>query len=598
MADAEALWLWFSVAMVAAVLLRRPAERIARGLAAQPFWCGLLLAAAPVLLRLALLPHHPEPTPAGADDFSYLLLSDTLAYSRLANPPHPMHRFFEANFVLQEPHYSSIFPLGQGLFLAAGQILTGHAWAGVLLSEALLCGLCYWMLLGWVSPLWALAGGWFAVCEFGPLNQWMNSYWGGAVAGIAGCLIFGALPRLRGGGLGPAAVLGAGLGLSWLTRPFETALVGFSVGLYFVMLLRGIETRKLLRIAAAMLAAAAPFAGLGLLHNRAVTGDWMTLPYMLSQTQYGVPAAFTFQANPVPQRPLTPEQQLDYRAQSAVHDDDADTPERFASRLAERIGVYRFFFYPALYPALIAFLAALREVRFRWVLSVVLVFGLGTNFYPYFYPHYIAALTCVFVLMSVIGLREIGRLRPYGRMVGPAAVRLILIVYAAWFLLLYGVHLAGSRRLVAAIDGYDTAHFINWGDAEGRAYVNQQLARMPGEQLVFVHYSPRHGFHEWIHNPADIDRARVVRALDLGDSENRKLIHYYPQRTVLLLEPDVSPPRLTPYRVQTPEPTVAAPLNTRPRVTTRPRSGPMRARNPDQDAIPALPESGFLKRRP
>src|SRR5579863_4089225 len=464
MIAADALWFVFSLAMVAGVLLWQPVERMARGLAAKPLWCGALLAGLPVVLRLALLPQHPEPTPAGADDFSYLLLSDTLAHSRLANPPHPMHRFLEANFILQEPHYSSIFPPGQGLFLAAGQILTGHAWAGVLLSEALLCGLCYWMLLGWVSPLWALAGGWFAVCEFGPLNQWMNSYWGGAAAGIAGCLMFGALPRLRAGGFGPAVLLGAGLGLSWLTRPFETALAGLSIILYFAMLLRGMEARKLARIAATVLAATAPFAGLSLLHDRAVTGHWMTLPYMQSRAQYGVPATFTFQANPVPERPLTPEQQLDYRAQSAVHGDAADTPARFASRLAERIGLYRFFFYPPLYVALIAFLASLREMRFRWVLASVLVFGLGTNFYPYFYPHYIAALTCVFVLMSVAGLRELGRLRLAGRTAGQNAVRLILLLYAAWFLSLYGMYLAGDKQLLTALASYDTAHFINSGD--------------------------------------------------------------------------------------------------------------------------------------
>ena len=29
-----------------------------------------------------------------------------------------MHRFFETNFVLQEPSYSSIYPLGQGIVLA------------------------------------------------------------------------------------------------------------------------------------------------------------------------------------------------------------------------------------------------------------------------------------------------------------------------------------------------------------------------------------------------------------------------------------------------------------------------------------------------
>jgi hypothetical protein len=433
------------------------------------------------------------------------------------------------------------------------------------------------MLLGWVSPLWALAGGLFAVCEFGPLNQWMNSYWGGAAAGIAGCLMFGALPRLRGGGIGPAVLLGAGLGLSWLTRPFETALAGFSVALYFWMLLRGMGARKLVQIAAVVLTAVAPFAGFSVLHNRAVTGRWMTLPYMLSREQYGVPAAFTFQANPLPQRSLTPEQQLDYRVQSAVHGDGADTPARFASRLAERIGLYRFFFYPPLYVALIAFLASLREVRFRWVLASVLVFGLGTNFYPYFYPHYIGALTCVFVLMSVAGLGELGRLRLGGRMAGQEAVRVILLLYAAWFLFLYGGHLAGDERMMTAIARYDNAHFINWGDAEGRASVNRQLAQMPGEQLVFVRYGPRHGFHEWIQNPAGIDRAKVVWALDLGDHENRDLTGYYPQRSAWLLEPDVWPPRLTPYRPEQ-EPPVAAPPT-------------------DRDAIPTLPESGFLKNR-
>jgi hypothetical protein len=307
---------------------------------------------------------------------------------------------------------------------------------------------------------------------------------------------------------------------------------------------------------------------------------------MQSRAQYGVPATFTFQANPVPERSLTPEQQLDYRAQSAVHGDAADTPPRFASRLAERIGVYRFFFYPPLYPALIAFLASLRDLRSRWVLATVLLFGLGTNFYPYFHPHYIAVLTCVFVLMSVMGLHEVGRLRLGGRMAGQNAVRLILLLYAAWFLSLYGMYLAGNKQLLTALASYDTAHFINSGDAEGRAAVNQQLAQMPGQQLVLVHYAPRHGFHEWIHNAADIDHAKVVRALDLGDSENRKLIEYYPHRTVLLLEPDVWPPRLTPYPAEAPEPSVAAPPARRVRVP-----------KPEPDEFSTLPESGFLKRR-
>ena len=166
-------------------------------LAARTGWSMLLLAALPVALRLLLLPRHPVPTPAGADSFSYLLLADTLRHFRLANPPHALPQFFETVFVLQDPSYSSIYPLGQGLALALGWTIFGHPWAGVVLSVAALCSLCYWMLRGWTTPGWALAGGLLAVIEFGPLNEWMNIYWGGAVAAAAGCLVFGALPRLR-----------------------------------------------------------------------------------------------------------------------------------------------------------------------------------------------------------------------------------------------------------------------------------------------------------------------------------------------------------------------------------------------------------------
>jgi hypothetical protein len=55
--------------------------------------------------------------------------------------------------------YSSIYPLGQGIALAFGQIVFGDPWVGVLLAAGLFSALCYWMLRGWTSPGWALAGG-------------------------------------------------------------------------------------------------------------------------------------------------------------------------------------------------------------------------------------------------------------------------------------------------------------------------------------------------------------------------------------------------------------------------------------------------------
>ena len=179
-----------------------------------------------MVLRLLLLGHYPIPEPAVSDDFSYVLLADTLRHLRLANPPHAFPQFFETFFVLQEPTYSSIFPLGQGLVIAAGWLVFGHPWAGIGLSVGALCAFCYWMLRAWTTPGWSLIGGLFSVFLFGPLSQWMNSYWGGAVSGCAGCLVFGALPRLRQTGrMRDGPLLGLGLALQILTRPFESVLL-------------------------------------------------------------------------------------------------------------------------------------------------------------------------------------------------------------------------------------------------------------------------------------------------------------------------------------------------------------------------------------
>ena len=548
-----------------------------QALARKPAACFLLIAFLPVVLRLALLPHHPEPIASGADDFGYLLLSDTLSHLRLANPPHPMHRFFEADFVLQQPSYSSIFPLGQGLVLALGQIVTGHPWAGVLLSEALLCGLCYWMLRAWISPVPALLGGLLAVCEFGPLNQWMNTYWGGAVPAVAGCLVLGALPRIaRKKTLGIWAVLGLGLGLEWLTRPFEFTLLAVSVAVYLLLDRRGASFRTL---AIAILPILGCF-GLSLFHNHAVTGSWPRLPYMESRDQYGVPTTFTFQPIPVPNRPLNREQRLDYEAQSAVHG-SGESPRFFLQRLWERLPLYRFFAYPPLYLAWLAFLAQLRTAQFRWILGTVLLFAIGTNFYPYFYPHYVAALTCLFVLMSVAGLETIW-LR--WRLAGVA----ILLLCAAQFVFWYGVHLLGNQQWLAKLQPYEAGNFINWGDAEGRRAVAGQLAAVPGDQLVFVHYSPRHMFHAWVHNGAEIDRARTIWANDLGYAENQALVEYYPSRSAWFLEPDVWPPRLTRY--VRPSLTPAPSPGSAPARPTHTRASP----KPEQ-GIADLPESGFIR---
>jgi hypothetical protein len=524
-----------------ALTSKRFIEPWARRLAERPIWSMLLLAAAPVVLRMLLLANHPVPTPDVYDEFGHLLVADMLRHFRLANPPHALPQFFETFFVLQRPTYSSIYPIGQGLVLAIGWTLFGTPWAGVILATAAFCALCYWMLGAWVSPLWALVGGALAVIEFGPLCQWMNGYWGGAVTACAGCLVFGALPRLKAHPIRrDAALLGLGCAMHLLTRPYESIFLFAAAALYFAPMLRHPrDLRALLRVAPVAAAFLIAAIGITLAQNRAVTGRWTTLPYQLSQYQYGVPAGLTFQTDPEPHTPLTREQQLDYRMQRSFRGGSTETLTSYLQRLEFRVRYYRFFFLPALYLTLPLFLVSLRRWTMRWAALTLTLFALGINFFPAYQLHYAAACTCLMILAAVTGLQKLASVRR-------EAARIVLFLCAAHFLFWYSMHLFENTSIARAALPFETWDAINHRNPQRRIYVNRELAKIPGDLLVFVRYAyPQHLFQdEWVYNAADIDQARIVWARDLGVEEDAKLKQYYPGRKAILLEPDERPPSI------------------------------------------------------
>src|ERR1035438_9097530 len=113
---------------------------------------------------------------------------------------------------------------------------------------------------------------------------------------VSGCVVVGALPRLRErGGTNGAVLLGLGIGLQMLTRPYESLFLDLSVVLFFVPELRQKKGwSKLGRIALPALLAVVPAVALLLLQNKAVTGSWTTLPDSLSRYQYGLPNTLNF----------------------------------------------------------------------------------------------------------------------------------------------------------------------------------------------------------------------------------------------------------------------------------------------------------------
>src|SRR5882724_4043293 len=222
------------------------AERYLGRLARRRILSVLTVGATALLVRLLILPLAPIPQPFIHDEFSNLLAADTFASGRLTNPTHPMWIHFESFHILQKPTYNSMYPIASSVMMALGKVLFGHPWWGVWLSAGLFCAALCWMLQGWLPPQWALLGGLIAVIRIGVFSYWMNSYMGGAMAGLGGALVLGALPRImRRRRARDAVIMGIGIVILANSRPNE----GFftAAGAMLALLVWAIRYRPPLR---------------------------------------------------------------------------------------------------------------------------------------------------------------------------------------------------------------------------------------------------------------------------------------------------------------------------------------------------------------
>jgi hypothetical protein len=80
-----------------------------------------------------------------------------------------------------------------------------------------------------------------------------------------------------------------------------------------------------------------------------------------------------------------------------------------------------------------------------------------------------------------------------------------------------------------------------------REEFSKELNTTSGEHLVIVRYSTEHNpLAEWVYNNADIDHSKLVWARELPGVDLAPLLTYFHGRRVWLVEPDLSPPRLSP----------------------------------------------------
>jgi hypothetical protein len=478
--------------------------------------------------RIALLPIEPFRTPNIHDEFSYLLASDTFAHGRLTNPTPPLWRHFEAFYVLMQPTFTSKYGAAQPLFMAFGQRFLGTPRAGILLSMALAAASLCWMLQAYLPPDWALLGGLLAVVRISWFSYFGNSYWGGSVAILGGCLLFGAAARLgRARRAGDGLLLALGLLLLANARPFEGVLVSLPICLYTVWVLfrKRAQARIWLPGMVLLLVGAACT---GYYFHR-VTGDF-TFPWVVYWRQWSICPPFLFGKPNYSVHYQFRDQLLYNRDYEMAPYVSSRTEGNFVVGLAVK-GIYQwlFFVFPALTLALIGLIPTLRGSKYR-VLSYTLAFVCpGFLAETWLQAHYVAVATGILYLILLNGLRWMwvhGRHRVLWLKLLRGTLAAVIVMFLV-------------RLMVVPEDTFPPNWASQTGDIPGYQDIQRMMEAKKGKQLVIVRYRPDHFWgYSWINNGYDIPTQHVIWARDMEPEEsNLPLLCAFKDRQIWLLIP-------------------------------------------------------------
>jgi hypothetical protein len=334
--------------------------------------------------------------------------------------------------------------------------------------------------------------------------------------------------------------MGVGIVLLMNTRPFEGAVLTLAALVYLVLGERQRGWAQIVVPAGLILCAGLIFMGF---YNWRVTGNPLLMPYAVNRDTYGWPENLGF----LPVKHVTfrhPVLRGMYQKEIAHHSIYNSWQEFVASLDLRAFENWSFFFGPVLTIPLLLLPRVFLDRRTR-PLVTILALMLGLNlFQMVLYPYHLGPIVPALFAIVAQGARHIyvllSRVNPARGMV--FAVLLALSVAAA-----------STLKLAAADLEIPVSYWEHGaeGHRDARAYLQAWLSRRPRKQLVIVHYSAQHSpDQEWVYNGADIDGSQVVWAREMDPQSDARLLSYFKDREVWLLNADSYPQRVRPYAAE------------------------------------------------
>ncbi len=471
------------------------------------------------------------PAPSCHDEFSHLLVADTVLHGRLANPSPEIWQPFQSFHVLVNPTYASKFPLGPGALLALGWFLFGSPAAGIWIGAALCAVAVTWAAAGCLSRRWAIVAGLLLTTNPNVHHQWSLSFMNGWLTAAAAAIVAGATLRLRKHTRWrDCLLLGIGIGGLALTRPFE--------GLVFTICCAGLLlfwwrsaswSLQIARIARIGACAAVPLSlcfALMAMHNRATTGNVWQMPYQLHEQQYGVAPLSIFQS---PKNPMMTEWSANVPPTVlAFHYGWSLTSYAKRTGITGWCGAVADIFHVVSklwglsFCLLMSCMAFSRPGPHRLLTLAVALALLAGSFVPWYFSHYFAPSMVWVAILTALGVKWMIDRMVSDRQTARIAVATVLVVQMIW--MTAEVAVANMRA-------------TTWAD--DRQAIVDRLQSQGGEHLILVRYQSDHDVHhEWVYNGADLENAPIIWARSWRPDLDSELLKHYPSRHVWYLDFD------------------------------------------------------------